>query len=169
MCVVLHTYGGHPYSDTKALLDYGFDHFQKVSVEDLDEDMEYSRISDGAYVLLSEKADVEKLDREIVLHEDGTDDATVTYFYDEIPVGTCEVTVSANYYNNKKKVQEEPKEIKEEENEPKEDAREEKKDDKERYKAAAAIGAAAILAVCAGIAVITTRINRKREEKRRRH
>ncbi len=168
VCVVLHTYGGHPYSDTKALLDYGFDHFQKVFVEDLDEDLEYSRIADGAYVLLSEKADVDKLDREIVLHEDGTDDATVTYFYNEIPVGTCEVTVSANYYN-KKKVQEEAKEIKEEESEPKEEAREEKKDDKERYKAAAAIGVAAILAVCAGIAVITTRINRKREEKRRRH
>lgn len=164
VCVVLRTYGGHPYTDTRALLDYGFGNFQKVLLEDHDEDMEFSRIADGAYVMLPEKVPFEKLDREVVPYEDGTDDAAVNYFYKDMPVGTCEVTLSENYYNKEKKDDEEEIEAEEEKPEPVED----KKDNGERYKAAAAIGAAIILAVCAVIAVIVTNISRKRKEKRRR-
>lgn len=163
VCVVLRTYGGHPYTDTRALLEYGFGNFQKVLLEEHDEEMEFSRIADGAYVMLPEKVSFEKLDREVVLHEDGTDDATVSYFYKDMPVGTCEVTVSENYYNKgKEEVQEEEPEEK------KTEPQEEKKDSKERYKAAAAIGIAAVLAVCAAITAVVTNISRKRKEKRRR-
>ena len=170
VCVVLHTYGGHPYSDTRELLEYGFNNFEEVPIMEHDESGEYSWVEDGAYVMLPKKVSFEKLDREVVLHEDGTDNATVTYYYKDMPVGTCEVTVSENYYNAKK-AENEPEEIKEEKPEPKKEAGEEKKerkDNKERYKAAAAIGVAAILTVCSGIAVIVTRITRKRKQKRRR-
>ncbi len=170
VCVVLHTYGGHPYSDTRELLEYGFNNFEEVPIMEHDESGEYSWVEDGAYVMLPKKVSFEKLDREVVLHEDGTDNATVTYYYKDMPVGTCEVTVSENYYNAKK-AENEPEEVKEEKPEPKKEAGEEKKerkDNKERYKAAAAIGVAAILTVCSGIAVIVTRITRKRKQKRRR-
>lgn len=169
VCVVLHTYSGHPYSDTKALLDYGFDNFQEVPIVENDEEGDYSWVEDGAYVMLPKKVEFEKLDREVVLHEDGTDNATVTYYYQDMPVGTCEVTVSENYYN--KELQDEP-EIEEDTEWKEKDGEAEKEEEennkKEKLKAIAAVGAAVILAVCAGIAVVVTNISRKRMEKRRR-
>ncbi|MCI8584041.1 MAG: D-alanyl-D-alanine carboxypeptidase [Dorea sp.] len=172
ICVVLRTYGGHPYSDTKALLDYGFDNFHKVFIQENDVEEDYRRIDSGAYVMLPEKVEFEKLEREIVFHEDGTDDATVTYFYKDMPVGTCEVTVSGNYYNRERAAEKEL-EMKEKaeqksKKEAAEKAKEKKKEKEERYKAVAAIGVAGILAVCAAIAGVVTNISRKRKEKRRR-
>ena len=170
--MVLRTYGGHPYSDTKALLDYGFDNFHKVFIQENDVEEDYRRIDSGAYVMLPEKVEFEKLEREIVFHEDGTDDATVTYFYKDMPVGTCEVTVSGNYYNRERAAEKEL-EMKEKaeqksKKEAAEKAKEKKKEKEERYKAVAAIGVAGILAVCAAIAGVVTNISRKRKEKRRR-
>ena len=133
---------------------------------------DYRWVEDGAYVLLPEKVEFEELDREIVLHEDGTDDATVTYFYKNMPVGTCEVTVSGDYYNRERAAQKElelqKKAGEKKKKEAAEKAKEKKKEKEERYKAATAIAAAGILAVCAGIAGIVTNISRKRKEKRRR-
>ncbi len=172
VCVVLRTYGGHPYSDTKALLEYGFENFQMVFIEENDVEEDYRWVEEGAYVLLPKKVKFDELDREIVLHEDGTDGATVTYFYKNMPVGTCEVTVSGDYYNRERAAQKElelqKKAEEKKEKEAADKAKEKKKEKEERYKAAAAIGVAGILAVCAGIAGIVTNISRKRKEKRRR-
>lgn len=168
VCVVLHTYGGHLYSDTKALLDYGFDNFQEVLIEDNDKDGDYRWIEDGAYVMLPKKVEFEKLDREVVLHEDGTDNATVTYYYKDMPVGTCEVTVSGDYYNKEMDGETENEDIDAEIEEKNTEPEEEETEKGERYKAVVAIGVAVILAVCAVIAVVVTNISRKRKEKRRR-
>lgn len=166
VCVILKTYSGHTYPDTRGLLDYGFSHFQKEPVAEHDALGDYERIQENAYVMLPEGISFEDLDREILLHEDGTDDATVTYYYEDMPVGTCEVAVSENYYNKEKKAEEEPKEVVKEK---KEDPEKEKKDKSERYKAVAAVGVSAILILCVVIAGIVTHISKVRNEKRRKN
>lgn len=172
ICVVLRTLGGHLYSDTKELLDYGFDNFHRVFIGENDVDGDYRWVEDGAYVMLPKRVEFDQLDRELELHDERTDDATVTYFYKDMPVGTCEVTVSGDYYNRKraeeKEIELKEKAKKESEAKAKEEKEQKKQEKAERYKAAAAIGVAAILAVCAGIASVVTNISRKRKEKRRR-
>lgn len=97
VCVVLKTYSGHPYSDTRALLEYGFDHFQKVSVSEHNENKDFESFEEGAYVMLPEGVDFDSLEWEAELNEDGENDATVTYYYKDMPVGACQVTVSKEY------------------------------------------------------------------------
>lgn len=165
VCVILKTYSGHTYPDTRALLDYGFSHFQKESVAEHDTEKDYERIENGAYVMLPEGASFEYLDRKVQLHEDGTDDATVTYYYEDMPVGTCEVTVSENYYNKEKKTEEEPEEeVKEKE----ENSEKEKKSKSEQYKAVAAVGVSIILIICVIISAVVTYISKVRNEKHRK-
>lgn len=156
VCVVLKTYGGHPYSDTKTLLDYGFDNFKKVSVAEYEEDKVFERIEDDAYVMLPEKVDFDNLDRKIEPHEDGTREATVTYYYKDMPVGTCQVTMDDSYREKEIEFAE------------KEEVETEKEDHTQGYKALAAIGIAVILIVCMMISMIVTRISRKRRRRRRR-
>ena len=156
ICVVLKTYGGHPYSDTKALLDYGFGHFQKVSVAENTEDENFDVTEEGAYVLLPEKVDFEDLDRTIEFYEDGTNRALLIYYYDDMPVGSCDVMVRDGYEKDVVEV----KEAKAPKEEPSE---------REWFKAAAAVAAAAILLICGVITMIVTRLSRKRRRHRRRH
>lgn len=161
VCVILKTYSGHTYPDTRGLLDYGFSHFQKESVAEHDTEKDYEKIDDNAYVMIPEGISFEQLDRKIQLHEDGTDNATVTYYYEDMPVGTCEVTMSESYYNKEKKTEEEP-EAKVKEEEPEKETRSKY----EQYKAAAAVGVSIILIICVVITAVVTRISKIRSEKR---
>lgn len=157
VCVVLKTYGGYPYSDTKALLDYGFDNFQKVSISEYEKDEIFEKISDDAYVMLPEGVEFDDLEREIDLHEDGTRDAEVTYYYKDMPVGMCEATVVSSYKNKEIKFGEKVKE-----------GEQTSEKNNKGYKALAAIGLAVILMICIVISLIVTRISRKRKRRRRR-
>lgn len=155
VCVVLKTYSGHPYSDTKALLDYGFDHFQKVSIAEHNTNSNFESIEEGAYVMLPDSVDFESLEWEVEFHEKGTNDATVTYYYKDMPVGACEVTVSDSYKDKgvtfgKVAGSDEPE------------------DNRKGHKVFIAIGIAVILLICAVISMIITRISRKRRRRRRR-
>lgn len=159
VCVILKTYSGHPYSDTKALLDYGFSNFEKVSIADHEEDDEFQQIEEGAYVMLPDGVKFSKLDKKVELHEDGSKEADVTYYYKDIPVGTCEVTVSDSY---------KAQDIEFLDREDKGKESEEATDKGKGHKALLAIITAAILLVCGVISMIVTRISRKRRRRRRR-
>lgn len=97
VCVALKTYGGHVYTDTKALFEYGFENFKKVTLEGTEKSSDIESFEDGAYVVLPKDVDFKDLDREIIRNETGGREATVTYTYKDMPVGTAQVTVSEKY------------------------------------------------------------------------
>ena len=170
VCVVLQTYGGYPYSDTKALLDYGFDKFQNLSVEEADTRGDFAWVEEGASVTLPEGVGFDQLARQVDLYRDGTDKAIVTYYYEDMTVGTCEVIVSENYKNQHDITTETETIVTEPEKEPEPEKEQttEAEGFFDRYKSLAVVGAAVLLLFCGVIAMIVTRISRKRKRRRRR-
>lgn len=97
ICVVLHTYGGHVYEDTRALLEYGFQNFQNVDIAGHEAKGTYDALEDGACVVLPEGVDFDDLKCKVTIHEGSKRDGTAVYYYKDNPVGTCEVTVAKDY------------------------------------------------------------------------
>ena len=97
VCVVMRTYGGHTYSDTRALLEYGFQNFKNVDIAENEAKDTYDKVEDGAFVVLPEKVDFDHLECKVDIHEGSKREGTATYYYKDNPVGTCEVTVAKDY------------------------------------------------------------------------
>lgn len=155
VCVVLKTYGGHPYSDTRALLDYGFQNFQKVSVEGYNDEFEY--MEEEPYVLIPEEVDLKELEYKVEKADEESEEATVTYCYEDNPVGSYKVMLSKDYKEKKVSVADK-----------KEVSKEESEEGIDKYKPLIAIGIVMILLVCVVISIIVTKISRRRKRKRRR-
>ncbi len=100
VCVALKTYAGHVYTDTMALLDYGFENFRKVSIKENEDSKDIEEIPQDAYVVLPKEVEFKSLDREITMHDNQTNQATITYSYKDMPVGSAEVTMSSFYKNS---------------------------------------------------------------------
>lgn len=153
VCVILGTYGGHSYSDTKELLEYGFHEFEKCSIKEEDVQDEFKKISEDACVVLPKGVSFEDLD--CVITPSKKTYATAEYFYKDIPVGKFEVTLSDDY-ENKPKVTDVQTES------------EEKPEKKEGFKAFVSFGIAAAAVVCAGVVVFAVWVNRARKKRRRK-
>ena len=97
VCVVMRTYGGHTYSDTRALLEYGFQNFRNVDIAENEKKDTYDALEHGAFVVLPEKVDFDKLKCKVEIHEGSKREGTATYYYKDNPVGSCEVTVAKDY------------------------------------------------------------------------
>lgn len=97
ICVVLKTHGRNVYTDTASLLDYGFQNFKKVSIEENEDSQDFKKIEKGSYVVLPEGVAFRDLKSEIT--EDAEDRAkgTVTYTWEDNPVGSAKVTFSKAY------------------------------------------------------------------------
>ncbi len=89
VCVVFKTYGGHVYSDTRGLLDYGFGNFEKVSVENRGSD-KIEEMPQGAYVVLPKGMDADVLEERLTPSEGSKELAAASYFYENMPVGRVE-------------------------------------------------------------------------------
>ena len=100
VCVALKTYAGHVYTDTMALLDYGFDNFRKVSIKENEDSKDIEEIPEDAYVVLPKDVKFKSLDLEIAPHNNQTNQATITYTYKDMPVGSAEVTMRSFYKNS---------------------------------------------------------------------
>ncbi|MGC4018801.1 MAG: serine hydrolase [Muricomes sp.] len=97
--VVLYDYGVDVYTDTKAMMDYVFDNFTKVSIEDKETSKDISKFKDSqAYVVLPKGVDFSKLEKNIVLTEDGIRNGKVTYTYKGQNVGSAEVILTEEGY-----------------------------------------------------------------------
>lgn len=101
--VVMRTHGGgaNAYADTKAMLEYGFENFSKVSVtkEQIADEHIASVVGDG-YVMLPNGITFEQLHASFVTPtEVGDKVGTVTYTYNEQPVGSLKVQITDEYYN----------------------------------------------------------------------
>ena len=97
VCVVMRTYGGHTYSDTRALLEYGFQNFRNVDIAENEKKDMYDALENDAFVVLPEKVGFDKLKCKVEIHEGSKREGTATYYYKDNPVGSCEVTVAKDY------------------------------------------------------------------------
>lgn len=97
--VVLYDYGVDAYNDTRALLDYGFDNFTKVTVKDLENSSQIKQFyEENPYVVLPEGIDFSKLDSSLILTGEGIRDGKISYLYEGQKVGDAEVIVTEKGY-----------------------------------------------------------------------
>ncbi|MGN0403683.1 MAG: D-alanyl-D-alanine carboxypeptidase family protein [Bariatricus sp.] len=97
ICVVLRTHGRNVYSDTEALLNYGFDNFQKVSIEGKEKSEDIKSINENAYVVLPTGVEFENLEKELIPDTNNKTKGTVEYTYDGHLVGTASIVFSDTY------------------------------------------------------------------------
>lgn len=93
VCVTLKAYPGHVYPDQKTLLDYGFQNFKKVSIQDNEKTEGITSVPEDAHVTLPESVDFKDLDLEISRHS-GKNEALLLYTYKNNPAGESVVQVS---------------------------------------------------------------------------
>ncbi|MFV0362079.1 MAG: D-alanyl-D-alanine carboxypeptidase family protein [Suipraeoptans sp.] len=99
ICVVLHTYGSNSYNNTKALFDYAFDNFVKVSMNSIGEN-EYIKDykdSDNTYLVLPKEYNKDNLRGDIVFSSNSASAASVDYYYGDNRVGMADVEVTQKY------------------------------------------------------------------------
>lgn len=90
ICVALYTYPGYIYTDTKALLDYGFANFKNVSISGQEELSAYTDFPAEGVVTLPEGITLEELELQTSING-ATGKTTVNYLYEEMPLASYEV------------------------------------------------------------------------------
>lgn len=119
VAVVLRNHGsGNVYVDTRAMLEYAFENFAKVSVvADMITDENVKAVENGAYVMLPMGITHEQLDYSVDMPtEVGDRTGTLTYTYKGQAVGKVAMTITEDSYNELhgiEKVKEESTEKKE--------------------------------------------------------
>lgn len=99
--VVLHTYGVDAYEDTKAMFDYAFSNFKKVTLQEAETSEEIQKfVQEGAYVVLPEDAGFEDLEKSYIVSEDQQENrqVTVQYMYHGQPVGNAQAVLTQEAY-----------------------------------------------------------------------
>lgn len=102
VAVVLRAHGtGNTYVDTRAMLDYAFENFSKVSVTvDTVEGKGLKSVDNDAYVMLPTGITFDQLECSVENPTDlGDKTGEVTYTYEGQVVGEFEMTVTDKYYN----------------------------------------------------------------------
>lgn len=97
--VTLHDYGVDSYTDTKAMIDYVFNNFKKVSVKDLEKSKDIKKFqSADPYVVLPEGVEFSDLKKDIVLTGKDIQDGKIIYTYKGQNAGSAEVTLTEKGY-----------------------------------------------------------------------
>ena len=115
VAVVLRTHGsGNTYVDTRAMLDYAFENFSKISVTvDAVEGRGLESVDKNAYVMLPTGITFDGLDCRVDNPTDlGDKTGEVTYTYEGQVVGEFEMTITEKYYNELHGIEEEKEEDK---------------------------------------------------------
>lgn len=144
-CVVLSDYGGVAYEDTRAMMEYVFDNFKKVSLADkeLPEQIE-SLVDEDAYVLLSEDVDLDAVECEVTQSGDEeSKEGNAIFTYEGQIVGNAEVTLSDAFFTP----DDEPEQI---------DPEEVKAAEKKAERRALVKKIVKVLLIVAGIAIVLT-------------
>ena len=100
VCVVLKTHGINVYPDTRNLLEYAFQNFQKVSIaeQETSEDVEEILPDETAgYVVLPMEASFSDLSMELVPDGGLSTEAQLNYTYHGQPVGSARASLSDHY------------------------------------------------------------------------
>ena len=109
VCVVLRTRGGiHIYPDTKNLFEYGFDNFEKISVngqetsEDVEEILADESGKTSGYVMLPKGAAFADLEMKLTEDPERSGEAVLTYSYGGNFVGSARAKLSQSYLEKHK-------------------------------------------------------------------
>lgn len=100
--VVMRTHGsGNTYVDTKAMLDYAFQNFSKVTVNaDMAQVYGLKEVDADSYVMLPEGIAFEDLECKVEMPTDlGDKTGRLIYTYEGQPVGEMGTTITDEYYN----------------------------------------------------------------------
>lgn len=97
VCVVLKTHGTNVYKDTKALLNYGFENFQNLSIQGKETSEDIKSMPEDAHVVVPEGVTFEKLKMELVPNQEEVGKAKAVYTYEGNPVGEVEVELTDEY------------------------------------------------------------------------
>ena len=98
VCVVLYEYPGYVYTDTKALLDYGFENFERVRIEKGRGVSSLNGLPDNLYATVPEGVAADDLDLDIATDE-SKGNARVTYTYNGQQVASFEAEKSMESLN----------------------------------------------------------------------
>ncbi len=104
VAVVLRTHGGgiNAYNDTRAIMNYVFDNFQKypVTLEQVQND-KIASVATDSYVTLPAGVTIEQLNGLFISPTDAGDKTGVmVYTYQNEEVGKVKVTITEEYYNS---------------------------------------------------------------------
>lgn len=97
VCVVLKTHGSNVYEDSQALLEYGFNNFEKIPVEIDDMKKDVKSVKEGAYVVLPKGIDKNDLKKKLIQDEDNLKKGRIVYEYDGHKLGDEEVELTKAY------------------------------------------------------------------------
>lgn len=162
VAVVLRTHGGgqNAYADTRAMLDYAFDNFNKVPVtNDMLDMSKIKSAEENAYVMLPNDVKTEALKSELTEPEElGKKTGTMVYTYEGQEVGKCQVTITDKYYNKLHGI----KEVK------KEEIKEKPKKKAFRIPLAVKIIAVVVFILVIGYIMLYLKVRKKRLERQRR-
>lgn len=121
VCVVLKTHGVNVYPDTRNLIEYAYDNFKKVSVENKEKSDYVEEIleeDNTGYVMLPDDVKFKDLDLKIVPDDESgkdSDEGTLEYYYEDQYVGNARATLTKAYFKDlKKEAKKEAKEAKKE-------------------------------------------------------
>lgn len=93
VCVTLKVFPGHVYSDTKALLDYGFSNFQHTAVS-AEENAEVAKMLDTVNVTIPAGFELSSLDSSLEQVTGANSEGLLSYTYEDNPVGQIKVQVN---------------------------------------------------------------------------
>ena len=116
VAVVLRTHGsGNTYVDTRAMLDYAFENFTKISVTvDAVEGKGLKSVDENAYVMVPTGITFEQLECSVENPTElGDKTGEVSYTYEGQVVGKFEMTITDEYYNELHGIEEKKEEKKE--------------------------------------------------------
>lgn len=115
VAVVLRTHGsGNTYVDTRAMLDYAFENFTKISVTvDTVEGKGFRSVDENAYVMVPTGITFEQLQCSVENPTElGDKTGEVSYTYEGQEVGSFEMTITDKYYNELHGIEEKKEEKK---------------------------------------------------------
>ncbi len=96
--VVLYDYGTDAYVDTRAMFDYTYGNFSKISLIEEEKPKQIKEYTDPeAYVVLPPGIEYKDLEMEITVQDEKEGTGKVTYLYQNQNVGSTEVTLTPEY------------------------------------------------------------------------
>ena len=111
--VVMRTHGsGNSYVDTRAMLDYAFSSFSKVSVTDEMVSVKgLDSVAENSYVMIPSGIAFEDLDASVTMPKKiGVMEGTIEYSYEGISVGKVNFTITKEYHDKLHDIKEPEKE-----------------------------------------------------------
>lgn len=96
--VVLYDFGNDAYVDTREILDYAFDNFEKVLLSDQEKPEGIEAYTEmDSYIVLPTGIGFSDLDQEIEITDEQNHTGTVTYTYQGQNVGSADVVLTREY------------------------------------------------------------------------